>query len=464
MKLYLTDPFLRSLRPAESGRAEYWDTKVTGLCLRVSEANRKTWAVVYRFKGRLRRYTFGVYPLIGLADARHRATLALYEVASGIDPASRKIEERQAETFADLAKEYVDHHAVFKKRGDEDRRLLYGSPHKKRTGKVPHVPIVKRWGGMKARDIRRRDVRELLDLTAVKSPVMANRILALVRKMFNFAIEHDWLDVNPCHMVKRVVRERPRDRVLNENEIRAVWAALEDEHVVMASLIRLRLLTAQRGGELHGARWDEVDLTTGWWTIPGDRSKNGLSHRVPLSPQTLRIFRELHTYRENTARENDAGEVELSPWVFPSTRKTGPHVYHAQKAFERLVARSKVKFRGHDLRRTAASLMVGGGVPRLVVSKILNHVETGVTAVYDRHSYDPEKRAALDYWGNRLEQIVTVGPSAKVLTFTARAWSSALTLDEFEAVALGLEPRARARLAERLLDGLKDPDKENAGL
>ena len=373
----------------------------------MSETNRKTWTVVYRFNGRLRRYTLGVYPLIGLADARQRTTFALHEVAGGIDPSARKIEARNAETFADLAKEYVEHHAVFKKRGDEDRRLLYGSPHKKRTGKTPHVPIVKRWGAMKARDITRRDVRELLNVTATKSPVMANRVLALVRKMFNFAIEHDWLDVNPCHMVKRVVRERPRDRVLTEDEIRSVWAALDVEHPVMAGLIRLRLLTAQRGGELHGARWEEVDLTSGWWTIPGDRSKNGLSHRVPLSPQALRIFKELHGYRETTSRENEDGDQELSPWVFPSTRKTGPHVHHAQKAFERLVARSGVKFRGHDLRRTAASLMVGGGVPRLVVSKILNHVETGVTAVYDRHSYDPEKRAALDYWGNRLEQIVS---------------------------------------------------------
>ena len=77
---------------------------------------------------------------------------------------------------------------------------------------------------MKVRDITRRDVRELLDDTARASPIMANRVLALVRKMFNFAIEHDWLDVNPCQMIKRVVKERPRDRVLTEDEIRAVWA------------------------------------------------------------------------------------------------------------------------------------------------------------------------------------------------------------------------------------------------
>jgi integrase len=419
-RLFLTDPFLRSLRPSERGRLEFWDTTVTGLCLRVSDTGRKTWTVVYRFNGRLRRYTLGVYPLIGLADARQRATFALRDVMTGTEPSAVKTQSRNAETFDDLAKMYVEYHAQFKKRGDEDRRLLFGSPQKKRTGKRPHVPLVRRWGAMKVRDITRRDVRELLDELAKRGPIMANRTLAVVRKMFNFAIERDCIDVNPCHMVKRVVRERPRDRVLSEDEVRAVWSALDDEHQVMAALVRLRLLTAQRGGELQGATWEEVDLVGGWWTIPSDRSKNGLSHRVPLSPQALRIFKELHAYRESTRRPNEDGDMELSPWVFPSTRKTGPHVHHAQKAFERLVARSGVKFRGHDLRRTAASLMVGGGVPRLVVSKILNHVETGVTAVYDRHSYDPEKRAALDYWGARLEQIVKGEQSAKVLAFAAR--------------------------------------------
>ena len=317
-RLLLTDPFIRSLRPAERGRVEYFDDNVTGLSVRVSDGGRKTWCVVYRFKGRLRRYTLGLYPLVGLADARRKATTALRQAGDGLDPAAAKVEARHTETFTDLAKEYVENHAKFKKRGDEDRRVLYGSPHKKRTGKRPHTPIVRRWGAMKVRDITRRDVRELLDELAARGPIMANRTLAIVRKMFNFAIERDWIDVNPCQMVKRVVREKPRDRVLTEDEIRAVWKALDHEHQLMASLIRLRLLTAQRGGELHGARWEEVDLTTAWWTIPGDRSKNGLSHRVPLSPQALRVFRQLLDYRQENAKADDNGELQMSPWVFPS--------------------------------------------------------------------------------------------------------------------------------------------------
>ena len=188
---------------------------------------------------------------------------------------------------------------------------------------------------------------------------------------------------------------------------RLVWTALDGESPLIAALFRIRLLTAQRGGEVHGAAWSELDLANGWWTIPAERSKNGLAHRVPLSPQALRI---LKPWRKT---------VDDSPWVFPSSRQTGPHIAHAQKAIERIVRASGVQFRGHDLRRTAASLMVGAGVPRLVVSKILNHVETGVTAVYDRLGDDLEKRAALDFWGKRVEQIVS-GKRRKVLAFVAR--------------------------------------------
>lgn len=403
--VFFTDPFVRSLRPVSDRQVDHWDQNVTGLVLRLSPAGKKTWAACYRVKGRQRRLTLGTYPVLSLADARERAQAALHGVAVGEDPAALKRQARCAETFSDLAAEYMERHGQFKRSGREDRRVLYGSPHKRRTGKRPHVPLVKRWGTMKVRDITRRDVRELLGEIAGRGPIMANRTLALVRKMFNFAIESDWLDVNPCQMVKRVARERQRDRVLSEDEIWAVWGALDKESALVAAIVRLRLLTAQRGGEVLGARWEDIDLTAGWWTIPGERSKNGLSHRVPLSPQALGILK---------AWQKTADE---SPWVFPSPRKTGPHVHHAQKAIERVVARSGVQFRGHDLRRTAASLMVGGGVPRLVVSKILNHVETGVTAVYDRHSYDAEKRSALDAWGARLDQIIRVARGGRVLEF-----------------------------------------------
>jgi integrase len=404
----LTDRTLRSLIAATTHRHDVWDSSLSGFGVRLSPGGHCSFVVRYRIGGRLRRFTIGPYPRITLAGARETARDAMHDAHHGKDRAAEKVEARRAETFSELATAYIDRHATRKRSGHEDIRLLHGSPHKKRTGKTPHVPIVTRWGSRKVKEIRRRDVRDLLEEIAARAPIMANRTLALVRKMFNFAIEHEWLEANPCQMIKRPAPERQRDRVLSEDEIRAVWKALESDHAIIATVFRLRLLTAQRGGEVLGATWDEMDLTSGWWTIPAARSKNGLAHRVPLSPQAIRALKSLCSVTGD------------SRWVFPSPKKDGVCIAHAQKAIERIVARSGVDFRGHDLRRTAASLMVGAGVPRLVVSKILNHVETGVTAVYDRHSYDREKRAALDYWGKRLEAITSNRrTTAKLLRFSA---------------------------------------------
>jgi integrase len=159
----------------------------------------------------------------------------------------------------------------------------------------------------------------------------------------------------------------------------------------MAASFKLRLLTAQRGVEVLTMRW--ADLDGDWWTIPGDVAKNGSSHRVPLSKPAQAILAELR----------DAADG--SRWVFPSPKVAGKPIVNVQKAADRLVELAGVEFVPHDLRRTAASHMTSMGVPRLVVSKILNHVERGVTAVYDRHSYDEEKREALASWGDRVQQI-----------------------------------------------------------
>ena len=272
-RIALTDRTVRALKPPSAGRLDVWDEDNPGFGLRISAEGRRTWILMYRMGKTLRRLTLGRFPTLGLAAAREKATDALRDAAKGEDPGRRKIEERSAETFSDLAREYIERHASKKRSGREDVRLLKGSPHKKKTGKIPHVPLVTRWGKRRLKDVKRRAVRELLDEIAARAPIMANRTLALVRKMFNFAIEHEWLETNPCHLVKQPGQEKQRERVLSEDEIRRVWKALDDESPLIAALFRVRLLTAQRGGEVHGAAWAEFDLRTGWWTIPAERAR-----------------------------------------------------------------------------------------------------------------------------------------------------------------------------------------------
>ena len=375
----LTDVVLRSLRPSER-QIDYWDVRPTGFGVRLSPAGRRTFIVRYRTGGRYRRMSLGVYPMLSLAEARRHAYRVLGEVASDRDPAQARDDARSAPTFDELATLYMEKHARVKKRSWRvDGRLIAKE-------------LLPQWRTRRASEIHRRDVRALVEGIADRpAPIMANRVLALISKIFNFGIGREIVEFNPCARLDRPAKEHPRDRVLTDAEIRTLWAALDREPSDVAAAFRLRLVTAQRGVEVHDMGWRDIDLDGRWWTIPGSLTKNGLPHRVPLNALALEILAE---------RGNGMGAGEsTSPYVLPEARS-------ARRRSTATARFALDDFRGHDLRRTAASRMASAGVPRLVIGKILNHVERGVTAVYDRHGYDAEKREALDAWACDLKAIL----------------------------------------------------------
>ncbi len=384
----LTGQSVRALQPIDGKRTEYFDQSLPGFGVRVSPSGHKSFCLFYRRGRRLRRYTLGRFPTFSLAQARVLARDALLEVAQGGDPALKKAETRRADTFAELADEYLERHAKpNKKSWKQDRRVIL---------KELNPPL----GRMLAEDVTRADIRKLLDrIVRRPAPSQANTVHTIVRKLFNWALSQDLVERNPCHGLPRPAKVRQRHHVLSEGDIRKLWASLSAESCRTAATFKLRLLTAQRGGEVVSMRWREIDLDTAWWTIPAERSKNGLPHRVPLSPPVLALLKDLHE------------QADESPWVFPSPRGNS-FMKDTHKFAQRIRKKSGIEFRGHDLRRTAASFMTSMGIPRLVVARVLNHAERGVTAVYDRHSYDPEKRRALDAWAGRLEAIVS-GESRK---------------------------------------------------
>jgi integrase len=324
-----------------------------------------------------------------------------------------------------LAVEYLKKHADKKRSRYEDNRII-------EKDLKPH------WKDRKAYDIKRRDVIQLLDKIVERgAPIQANRTLALIHKMYNWGIGRDLVESNPCTQVKAPGREKQRDRVLSEIEIKTLWAAFKVEGKSIEPMFKLRLVTAQRGGEIESMRWQDIDLESSWWTIPAEFSKNNLSHRVPLSDIAIDILlahkRAMDTDLEKTKHKaQESGKTEdktnyekkiekYSKWVFPSPVYKGDHITNVQKAVARVKEHSGVDdFKLHDLRRTAASHMTSMGISRLVVSKILNHVEQGITRVYDRHSYDKEKRTALEKWARRLLTILT-GQKAKVVKLNTKA-------------------------------------------
>ena len=391
-----TDKAIAALK-SEAERRIHWEPSAHGqgnLGLRVSPSGVKSWIYSYWFDGKKRMQTLGNYPAMTVAQAHAACADAMRERELGRDPGAAVVEaraaERKAPTFAELADRFMAEYArpnkAPKSVANDTRTLAHD--------------VLPRFGTHKAEAIDRRDVRALLKGIADRgAPIQANRTLALVRKIYNWGIGEDLVVANPCIGVKAPGKETQRDRVLSEAELQAFLAVLPTATGMAAEsklALQFQVLTGQRCGEVLGVRWDEIDLAAGWWTIPATKAKNGKSHRVPLSAQALAVLTRARAL--NPDRQT----------VFPSPNGDKPMVETAVgRALYRNLSQFAVPaFTPHDLRRTAASQMTGLGTPRLVVSKILNHAEQGVTAVYDRHSYDKEKRDALDGWGRKVAELV----------------------------------------------------------
>ena len=387
----LNDTTVRSLRvtPGQKRSDVWFDEK--GLGMRVSETGRKSWIYVYHFNGRSRRITFGTYSNIGVADVRALHATAMRHLQSGIDPGDalqvQRAETRNAPTVRELSTEYMMRHASQKKSGPEDQRML-------------NHDVLPYWGTLRAAQITRPDVQALLDRIVDRGALIAaNRVLSLVRKMFNFGIERSLVENNPCDHVRQPAANVQRDRVLTEVEIRKLWSniSLANMSAGVKISFKLQLVTAQRKGEIANAEWSEINWTTSTWTIPAQKAKNGQAHRVYLTPLAVELLEELRTLAED------------SIFWLPSPIGDKPVIEtsldHALRNNLGLLELENVT--PHDLRRTAASFMASLGVTRFTISKLLNHSDSSVTATYDRHSYDQEKQAALVLWEQKLRAIVT---------------------------------------------------------
>lgn len=399
---------VRSIQALKPGRARYevFDAQMPGLAIRVTPSGHKSWVLLYRHHGRLRRLTLGRYPDRGLAEARKEALNARGRILNGADPAAEKHDERA--TYGDTVGALYE---LYKKATEKKRSW----PEQRRIFENEVLPA---WRHRRVQDMTRSDIRLLVDRKAETAPIMANRILARVSRLFSFAVERDWIEANPALRIVKPADEKTRDRVLSRDELRELWTALHQTEAKDANgknLPRLSqtlndafivmVLTAQRCGEVCRMQWRDVDLATGWWTIPGDVSKNHDPHRVPLTAPVLEVLQRRRFGADDR-------------YVFSNHRHTCVSA-RAKKAASTLSRGLSFEFRAHDLRRTAASYMGEAGVDRFHIAHVLNHrsvTHSTVTAIYDRYRYDKEKRSALENWSDVLIGIV----DAKARTSVAR--------------------------------------------
>ena len=393
MAKVLTRLIVERFKPPKKGRVVHWDALMPGFGLRISDKGARSWVAMYRVNCKSVMQTLGTLALMPkVDDARQRAREAIITARSGINPVEEK---RAAEagqvTFGAVAdrwmREYVERNCS--ESLIRERRRTLGRD------------ILPRWGERRALEITKSDVNDLLDAKADRrdrarkgrtdgASVQSNRTFSLLTTLFNWAVSHDLVETNPTAGVRRRVKEVPRDRLLDDDELVRFWGACDAMGLPFGPLFQLLLLTAQRRGEVGGMRRSELDLEKRMWTVPGSRTKNRKPHSVHLSDLAIEIIERLP----------QIGDSDL---VFTTNETTPVSGFSGAKTRLDQLMDDPPEWILHDLRRTATSGMARLGVAPHVVDKILNHTAgtiRGVAAVYNRYQFEPEREAALEAWGS----------------------------------------------------------------
>jgi integrase len=369
-----TDKMLKGLKPRASGQMDVWDTVLPCFGVRVG-TTAKTFFVGVRINGRYRRITLGRYDRLSLKDARDKARDIISDAQSGITPELKKKREAKG-TFGAVAESFMTDYASEHRTRGEMQRMINS--------------YLKEWWDRPISKITRGEIKELLRVKARTAPIMANRLLSLITKIFNWALKEELIESSPAMRIDRPGQETERERSLSADEIKTAWTAFDKLGYPFGTVYMMALVTGQRRGEIAGMKWTEISADG--WKLPGERAKKSKGHLVPLS---------------SLAREILDGAPQVGELVFRSHRDAP--VQNWSKAAKRLrkLCGPMEPWHLHDLRRTFATHLRSLGVDRLVVSKLLNHAKAGITKVYDRYSADAEKNAAMERWASRLREIIS---------------------------------------------------------
>lgn len=404
-KIKFTAVVIERLKSPAAGQIDYFDTAYPALALRVTANGVRSWVYFGRVHGKIKRATLGRFPDLSLAKARQKAGETADAMRRGVDPAAAKRAARAApkDHFETVADEWL--------KRDQARNRSHGEV--KRTIDRDVKPA---WKGRPVTSIGRRDVLELIDKIADRGAVtLARRVHAYLHRMFRWCVGRGIVDANPVADLPKPGAVVKRDRVLTDDELRKVWNAADSIGWPFGPAARLLILTAARRDEITRLRWSEVESDQ--IELKGERTKNGEPHTIPLSPQARAILDALP-------------RIADCPFVFSTTGKTPVSGWSKAKDLQDQAIADAADdnrldpWRLHDLRRTAATGMQRLGIGLQVVEAILGHIagsRAGVVGVYQRHTFDAEKRAALDAWARHVAAIVTDKPAKNVIRLKAPA-------------------------------------------
>lgn len=396
MAVKLTDKGVKAL-PTGDKMIIVFDDKLPGFGVRVAKSGTKTFLLDYRINGRQRRYSIGKYPAWSVAAARVEASKLRQTIDQGGDPMAKRNHTRTEPTVSDLCTRYLSDHA---------------RPNKRPSSVELDESYISRYikpalGRLKVSSVSFSDIDRLHRHVSESAPIQANRVAALLSKMFALSIRWQYRTDNPAKGIQRN-QEHKRDRYLSGDELQRICKALADypfmEKIRLShadalstgnrsawrererpmpgrlqscNAIRLLMLTGARKGELLSAKWENIDLQAGVWTKPGATTKQRTTHRVPLSAP---------------ARELLAGMAQTGEYVFPGSK--GGHQQDLKKTWASVCELAGVEdVRIHDLRHTYAAQLVSAGLSLPIIGALLGHTQPNTTARYAHLMDDPLREA-----------------------------------------------------------------------
>jgi integrase len=390
----LNDKTVREQIPEEDRDYQVFDTEIRGLSIRVLRSGERSFVLDYRFAGRQRRMVIGRWPEWSVTAARERARELRRQIDEGSDPLGERSELREAPRFKDMIDRYlVEHASTLAPLSAADQRSVLTklvAPHwanKLVTEITPHdvAKLLNIIAEGRARPSKKKPNNRARKLQGRKpTPVRANRVGEVLRKMFNLAIRWGWRSDNPASGFKKRV-ETARERFLSHEEIgrlAEVLDAAEDQRG--ASIIRMCMLTGARVGEVRQAQFEQFDLERGIWSKPAATTKQRKVHRVPISADVAAIV-----------RQRALVVPKRNPWVFPGD-VPGQPVKEIRRFWIKVQQEANLPdVRIHDLRHTFASLLVSGGASLEMIGKLLGHSQMQTTLRY-AHLMDSPLRAGVD--------------------------------------------------------------------
>jgi integrase len=363
-------------------REQYSDSKTAGLFLRVTPTGTKSFSFYRRVNGKPERVTIGKFPTVTVDQARAEVAKLNAQVVQGISPADNKRAIQKEVTLGEIFDQYMERHAkVHKSTWAKDQQLF--DTH------------LSHWANKKLSSIKQLDFQNLHTAIGNSQKTVlkknkngshtqvrnggkgaANHLLRMLRTVFNKAIDWGWEGRNPIIGIKEF-QSQSRDRFLESNELPRLFESLMAEpNKTIRDFFLMCLLTGARKGNVEAMRWDQINFDSMTWRIP--KTKTGDAQVIPLPTQAIELL--------SNSDQRD------SPWVFPSSGKTG-HLVSPRKAWLRILARAEITdSRGttiHDLRRSLGSWQAATGANLSIISKTLNHKNISTTQIYARLGIDP---------------------------------------------------------------------------